>query len=218
MKRTFAVVIAAIVWGGLLLQLAIMVNVNLASEGGSILRAISRFLAYFTILTNLLVAIRLTTEAFASRSALGRFFANPVIETGIILAIVTVGVIYVTVLQQLWKPEGPQLLADLILHYFTPLAFVGYWIVFVLHGGLHWRNALLWPVYPLAYAVYAMIRGAITGFYAYPFIDVATLGLPQVLVNMVALTVGFMLLGLLAVVIDHALGKLLVRSETSAAA
>lgn len=217
MKRTFMFTAAAVVWFALVLQFAIMVNVNLTSEDGSIAQAISRFLAYFTILSNILVATSFTTRLAVPHSTLGTFFARPIVETGIMMAIVTVGIIYVAVLQQTWNPQGLQLVADLLLHYFTPLAFLAYWLMFVPHGTAHWQHAFVWPIYPLAYAVYALIGGTITGFYPYPFIDVATFGYPRVLINVVVLLAGFVVGGLLVVVLDRALGRRAMRGQPRSA-
>lgn len=216
MKRTWMAVIAVVVWFALMLQFALMVNVNLSTEGGSIARAISRFLAYFTILSNTLVATSLTTRLLAPQSALAAFFARPVVETGIMMAIVTVGLIYVAVLQQTWNPQGLQLVADLLLHYFTPLAFLAYWLLFVIHGTARWQHAFVWPIYPLAYAVYALIGGTITSFYPYPFIDVATLGYPRVFINIIVLLAAFVVGGLLVVAFDRALGRRTVNQPRAA--
>ena len=57
-------------------------------------------------------------------------------------------------------------------------------------------EALLWP---LAYAGYALIRGAATGFWPYPFLDAATLGLPRLALNITVLVALFWTLGLVLV-------------------
>ena len=47
----------------------------------------------------------------------------------------------------------------------------------------------------LAYLVYALVRGAITGTYFYPFLDAGALGLGQVLINSAVLSVAFLAAG-----------------------
>ena len=48
--------------------------------------------------------------------------------------------------------------------------------------------------FPIAYA---MARGAITGFYPYPFIDVPALGIARVIVNALAILAGFFAIAIL---------------------
>jgi hypothetical protein len=47
------------------------------------------------------------------------------------------------------------------------------------------------------------VRGGATGRYAYPFLNVVTLGWAQTAVNAVCIAVGFLLAGLTVVWIDH---------------
>ena len=95
------------------------------------------------------------------------------------------------------------MVADWILHYVTPALFVVYWLIFVPKRSLRWKHPLVWASYPLAYLIYALFRGGLSGFYPYPFIDVAVLGLPRVFLNGAALLVVFCLAGLLLVLIDR---------------
>jgi hypothetical protein len=199
--------VALVGWLGLALQLALLI-LTMSAKGGGAADAIWRFFAYFTILTNILVASSLSVRLLAPGSPAGRFFARPLAEAGVLLPILTVFVIYVSVLQGLWEPQGAQLAADLILHYFVPLSFLGYWLAFVSHGGLEPRNISAWVAYPLAYGLYALARGAADGFYAYPFIDVAAIGYPRVLLNILFLVVAFAVAGLLLIGADRALGRL----------
>ena len=212
MKRAYVLAIALLGWFAQALQLAIMISAMLNSIDDSVLRADGRIVAELPIQTNRRVALDFTVRLFAPASALGRFLLGAVVEAGILLAILFVGTIYVLVLQDLWNPQGGQYVADLILHNLTPLIYLGYWLLFVPHGGLKWQNAFVWPVYPLAYLVYALLRGAFSGFYAYPFIDVATRGYGRVLINALALLTAFVLAGLALVALDHMLGRLTARS------
>lgn len=50
-------------------------------------------------------------------------------------------------------------------------------------GHLRFRHIGAWVIYPLVYFAYALLRGDLLGQYQYPFIDVSTLGYPQVFVN-----------------------------------
>ena len=55
----------------------------------------------------------------------------------------------------------------------------------------------------LAYAALTELRGRLTGWYPYPFLDASHLGYLLVLVNAAAFTVLFKLLGLAVAWVDH---------------
>ena len=70
---------------------------------------------------------------------------------------------------------------------------------------------LLAVVWPVAYAGYTLAHGAATGWYPYPFLDVADLGLPLVLRNL-----GFIvLLSLVVLVLFRAVERALPRTDRS---
>jgi hypothetical protein len=50
----------------------------------------------------------------------------------------------------------------------------------------------LW--YPLAYLIWTLVHGAVTGWYPYPFIDVTDLGYPRVLINIAGLVLAFLVI------------------------
>ena len=53
---------------------------------------------------------------------------------------------------------------------------------------LTFRRALVWVVFPMAYLAYSLVRGAITGWYPYPFLDPREHGYTGVLVVSAAVT------------------------------
>ena len=72
-----------------------------------------------------------------------------------------------------------------------PRLFLAYWWLAVPSGSIAWANIPSWCVYPIAYLVYALVRGALTAWYPYPFVDVSTLGYGRTFVNAVWILVGF---------------------------
>ena len=94
-----------------------------------------------------------------------------------------------------------------MLHYVMPLGMLVDWLLFTPRGGLRWRDAAVWLSVPTVYGLWTLVHGAVSGFYPYPFMDVAKLGYPGVLTNMVGLVLGFYLPGLLLVAIDGRLGR-----------
>jgi hypothetical protein len=162
-----------------------------------------------------LVALAMTLPWLAPDTSLGRFFTRPSVRTAILAYIIIVAVIYHFVLAKLWNPQGGELVADTIEHIVAPALYLIDWVPFVPKGTLKYKSAFIWLVFPLAYAVYSLIHGAITGFYPYPFIDVSKLGYGKVLANMAVLILVFAGLGLLLIAVDRWLGR---RRERTASA
>jgi hypothetical protein len=195
--RTFAAVIAFIAWFALGLQLYILIR-NAPENGLTTWQATGRFFGYFTILTNLLVALSLTISLL-SRESLARFFSVPSTQTAIAVYIFAVGLGYNILLRHLWKPQGLQWLADELLHDMVPLLYLLFWIFCVAKQELKWKNIFPWLLYPYIYLVFALVRGSVDGFYAYPFINADGIGYAAVLMNAVALFIVFVILSSLFV-------------------
>jgi hypothetical protein len=193
--RTFALLAAALSWFALALQLGLSIRMSLAN-GGSVGHGVWMYLAFFTILTNLLVAVTLSTPLAAPRSRAGAFFASPQTIAGVAVNIALVCVAYNLLLRHVWNPQGAQKLADELLHDVVP-------IVFVVHAWLRSRTdphlfiaRVRWAAWPLAYFAYALVRGAATDFYPYPFIDARTLGYERVWMNAVGILAGYFTLAI----------------------
>ncbi|MNN20078.1 hypothetical protein D3C81_1333380 [compost metagenome] len=159
------------------------------------------------MLSNTLVAVVLTYEAFGRASPARRFFLSPWVSSGIAVSITLVALAYSVLLRHLWQPQGWQWLADELLHDVMPLLYLVYWWQCVAKGSLRLLHVLPWLAYPVLYFGYALVRGEWIGVYQYPFLDVAELGYTQVLGNALALCVGYVLIALLLIGIDHWLGK-----------
>ena len=172
----------------------------------SIPETILRFFSFYTILTNILVALCFTILGFNPNSKLGRFFSKSTTQTAIAVYITTVGVVYNVILRFIWNPQGLQMAVDELLHLLTPVLFILYWMIYTPKAGLQWKNVFPWLLYPFVYFGFILIRGALSGYYPYPFINVKTLGYYKVLLNTGGLTIGFLLLSLLLV----AIAKLMV--------
>ena len=142
-----------------------------------------RFFGYFTIDTNILCALCLTFIALQGNSRLGKFFRKATSITALTVYIIIVGITYNILLRNTWNPQGMQKLVDELLHSVIPVYFVLFWFIFVPGKDLKWKDAFPWLIYPISYMVYAIILGAITMFYPYPFVDVNELGYTKALTN-----------------------------------
>jgi len=210
MKKTkanqiFLTIGATLTWFAVVLQFYLII----INRVESVLETIIRYFSFYTILTNILVALALTVLLLKPNSRWGNFFSRANVLIAITIYITVVGALYNLILRQIWNPEGLQRIADELLHVVTPLLFIIYWSIFAPKSGLRWKNAFPWLIYPFVYAVCVLSRGALSGFYPYPFINVNTLGYRMVLLNSVGLFIGFFLLSLLFI----ATAQVLNRSE-----
>ncbi len=138
--RIYTAIGAIIGWFAILLQLYLIVENRRLSVPATIVQ----FFSYFTILTNIIVAIYFTVRFLNIKTQSERWFTNPKIQTAILVYIVIVGVVYNGVLRNLWNPHGWQLLADEFLHTIIPLLFLFYWFLFVKRRNLQWQDAFTW--------------------------------------------------------------------------
>lgn len=172
-------------------------------DGGSALSILTGLTSFFTIWTNAAVALTLTVPLVLPETRLGRFFRRPGVVTGVAASIAFVMLIYHLLLSGEVEPEGVALLTDVLAHYLIPILFVGYWWVLTPKDTLRWRDPLVWLSYPLAYQVHVLIRGALTGFYPYPFVDVGGLGLVPVLRNTLGIGAVFVVISLVFVALGR---------------
>lgn len=161
-EKSVAALAALVGWGGLALQFALL----LGKLGFAL--GLWRFVGYFTILTNLIAAIVGSAVALGVTRGIGGQRARLAAATSIVM----VGVTYSVALRGLWSPTGLQKVADGALHDVTPLLWLLLWFTGQVRR-IEWREigwALLWPA---LYALYALARGAIDGWYAYWFLNPA---------------------------------------------
>ncbi|HET6553801.1 MAG TPA: Pr6Pr family membrane protein [Dyella sp.] len=189
--RALAAFAALLGWFGLALQLWFSVQITLA-RGGTTLDGVWLYLGFYTILTNLLVAKALSSAAIGpGHGPVIGFFLRPGVQTAIAMSIVIVGLIYNLMLRQLWHPQGWLLVADVIVHDVMPPLYLLYWWLAVPKQDLRWRQALVWQSYPAGYFFYVLLRGAVNGWYPYPFLDVPALGYLRVLLNAFGVLMAF---------------------------
>jgi hypothetical protein len=203
--RVYAGIGAAVTWFALALQLALLLT------GDSELSVTARFFnffSYFTILSNILVAITLTVAAFAPGGWFADFFRRPSVQTGIAIYIAVTGAVYSLILRAIWEPEGWHMVANELLHDAVPLIYLGFWVFFVRRGTLSFANVPWFIAFPIGYAIYSLIRGPIVDWYPYPFIDASELATGELIVNILGLAVAFIGLAFLFVYLDRWLARI----------
>lgn len=191
-------------WFALIAQFILLMQTKSAPRGELIIR----FFSYFTLLSNLLIAVSSTTILFFPNRRPGRWFLKPQVATALSVYIIIVGLVYNIVLRPLWDPKGLQKTVDELLHTLLPILFILYWTWFVPKKELQYSSFPGMLVFPIVYIIYTMVRGAATDFYPYPFLDVTQQGWPATLVSIVLLSAFFIGLSLLMIFI----GKKIARS------
>jgi hypothetical protein len=191
-------------WVGLAIQ-QYLILYSRWSSGASLLGGLISFFSFFTVLTNTLVVVVLSYALVTRESAARRFFLKPGICGAIATSIVVVSLAYNLLLRHLWSPEGFQFIADELLHDVMPLLFLIYWWRCVPKGTLQFKHIAGWVIYPVVYFGYVLLRGHLLGQYQYPFMDVDSLGYPQVFVNTGGILAGFIVIALALVGLDKRL-------------
>jgi hypothetical protein len=153
-----------------------------------------RLFGYFTIQSNILVAATaLTLVRRPDRD--GPVWR--VVRVAALTGITITGVVHWFFLRPLLDLTGWSYLCDLLLHVAVPLLAVVGWLLFGPRprvGPRTWLLALIWPA---AWLAYTLVRGAVTGFYPYPFLNVSERGATSVAVTALGITVMFVAVSLL---------------------
>ncbi len=197
--RLFLISICLLGWFALIGQLYLIILNRVTSVPETIIR----YFSFFTILTNLIVAICCSMLLSKSNPGIKIFFSQQNTLTAIAVYITIVGLVYNFILRFLWKPEGLQWVVDELLHSVIPLLFILFWLLFVPKGKLFWKSVLAWLLYPLIYLVFVLFRGIPSSFYPYPFIDVDKIGYYKTFINSAGMLLAFLAISILFIIINR---------------
>jgi hypothetical protein len=154
--RQFYLSVAALLgWFAVILQFYLI----LLNREASVPETILRYFSFFTILSNILMALCFSSLLLFPRSAWGSFFSRPATLTAITVYMCMVGIIYNLILRSLWDPQGLQRTADDLLHTIDPLFSLGFWVFYVSKARLKWKHAFLWMLYPVVFFFFLIVRG-----------------------------------------------------------
>ena len=198
LQRNLSILFSIIVWFAVLAQFYLIIENRVAP----VTETIIRFFSFFTILTNILVAVYFTIKA------LGRDQLDKAgLLTAITVYITIVGLVYQVLLRHIWQPTGLQMVVDELLHSVNPLLVISYWYLFEKKFFVHYKEVFKWMIYPVVYLVYILTRGSFSGFYPYPFINVSEIGISQTLLNGLFLLLFFYAVSVLFIFIGRMLSK-----------
>lgn len=127
------------------------------------------FFSYFTIQSNIIVAVVLAIAGVIQlRGPEPRWLELARGAATVYISIT--GVVYALLLSNV-DVNTPLPWANVVLHYFVPIAMVVDWLVDLPERRIAVRAAALWLAYPLVYLAYTLIRGPIVHWYPYPFLN-----------------------------------------------
>ncbi len=148
------------------------------------------FFSFFTIQSNILAASLLATAALVRRGE--RTAPFDAVRGAVTLYIAITGVVFALLLSGLQESLDTHIgWVDFVVHKLIPLVVVADWLIDSPRHRLPVRVAATWLAYPLAWFAYTLARGADTGWYPYPFVDVDKLGYGGVFGRSLVLLVGF---------------------------
>jgi hypothetical protein len=202
---------AAATWIGLVIGLAALIlQISLTvparlENGDTLIGAVIFFFTFYTILTNLMLVLIYVSDLWPRESL--RWWRSPVTRGMMAATITLVGLFYHFFLAGTWNPQGWFRVADVALHYVTPIFYVLWWVLFTWHGKLKFGDIPIMLLPSTIWLIYAMIRGAIVAEYPYPILEAHVLGYGQVAINVLGVLVAITILCAIVVVIDRALTR-----------
>ena len=176
---------------------------NEAGAAGIVGRAMD-YISYFTILSNIVVAVVATLLWLNPQRRSGVF---RVLRMDSLIMITVTGLIFAIVLAPDASVVGWQYVSNTLLHYITPTLTVLVFLLIGPRGLFRLSTVFLALIIPFIWLAYTLVRGAFIDSYPYGFIDVGAHGYGTVTLNLIGVVVFGIILGLVFLGID----KLLTR-------
>ncbi len=199
--RRWHALTAVVAAGAVVFQLVLVIDgaaTLLPDEAPSLATRLLRFVSYFTILSNVLVAVT------AGRAVRGlpdvRLWRA--LRLASVSGIAVTGLVHFALLRPLLDLDGASYVADTLLHVVVPVLAVVGWLAFGPRGVARRTDLLPSLAFPVAWLVWTLAAGAVTGWYPYPFLDVGGRGYVAVAVTCVGVAALFSGMVALAVAVD----------------
>lgn len=144
----------------------------------------ANFFSYFTIESNLISATLLLVGA----ARWNRPLSLDLLRGGAVVYMSTTGIVF-TLLLSGTDVDTTIPWVDAVVHELMPLVVVADWLLDPPGRRLTMGQGVVWLSFPLAWLVYTLLRGSITGLYPYPFLNPANGGYTSVWVHGVAILV-----------------------------
>ncbi|VXB59340.1 Pr6Pr family membrane protein [Plantibacter sp. T3] len=213
-SRVVYLLIAVIIAISLVIQIVLVITGGADARSGGVDMSVglatrfARIFSAFTILSNLIVfAVSVLLAIDPLRD--GRLWR--VARLDALLSIVITGIVYAVVLAPQVNLTGWALVITIGFHYLSPWLTLGAWLVFGPRPRFTWSTVAWAFLWPLAWVVFTFIRGGITGWYPYPFLDATRLGFDGAVRNALMVLVVAIVFAVLLKLIDRVLPAALRR-------
>ena len=205
-KKIFEIIGFFLGWISVIAQFILMIQ----NRQAGIAETIIRFFSFFTILTNILVALFFTAKIYNLKGFFFILFRSKGSLTAVTTFIIIVGLVYQFILRKTWHPTGLQMIVDELLHTVIPLFMLGYWLLNVQKENLQMKSIFKWLLYPVLYLILVMTRGYFSHYYPYPFLNTNQIGNEKVFLNILFIFIANIVIILILVFI----GKHIINIKT----
>ena len=200
MKKNYRIMCALIAWVVLSLR---FIDMLIIGEYSSIAETLFVYLGYFTVWANVLIALAFTAPLLNPDRKLADFFMRPAVRAALATYILMVSVVYHMLIVPYWNPQGFTWLTATGLNTVMPILYIIDWLFFAEKRPIFYKHLPYWLIFPAVYGVTSIIRGLFTNVYPYPFLNVAELGIGDVLFNMFGLVAVFAVVGPVFITVAH---------------
>ncbi|MFE5672827.1 Pr6Pr family membrane protein [Agromyces sp. NPDC056523] len=158
---------------------------------------IVNFFSFFTILSNALTALVLLAGAWLAFTRRDDPAWFNLVRACAVTYMATTFVVYNLLLREISLDQATTVpWSNEILHVWAPLYVVADWVLAPGRHRIPWARLWTIALFPLAWAVYSLIRGPIVGWYPYPFLNPAQeAGYGGVAVYVIAIAAFILLVG-----------------------
>jgi len=194
---------------GLVACAAVVLQLVLVAQGGTVLDEVEppglaarlgRFVCYFTIQSNVLVAV---TSLVLARDPARDGRTWRAVRLAAILGITITAVVHFVLLRPLLDLDGLDALADTLLHKVVPVLAVAAWVGWGPRPRIDRRTILSALIWPVAWLALTLVVRQATGWVPYPFLDADENGWGAVAVSCIAVTALFVVAALGASALDR---------------
>jgi hypothetical protein len=198
------ILIVARLFFGLLTLTAIGIQLVIHLQHGF---SVVNFFSYFTNLSNIFAAVVLIIGAIYLIRRREPTPTDDIVRGASVAGMALVGIVFGVLLRDV---DLGSLLPwiNFVLHYLMPVVVVADWLYQPPKSTLALRQIGYWLIFPALYLAYSLIRGALVGFYAYPFFNPAKSGgYGGVFLYCVAILVAFLLVSWLLILLANRLQR-----------
>lgn len=170
----------------------------------------------FTILSNLLCVIYFTSDIiYLIHNYKNKYLVEwfPLLKGMTMMAITLTFVVAHFVLKLSFSFDTFKNASLLGLHYIVPIMTIFDWILFDKKGFIKKKNPIIWTILPIIYLTVAYICAFFgngigdnpNSKYPYSFMDIDSLGLNKVFINILIISVSYILIGYIYYLVDRIL-------------